>query len=129
MSPTRQGDACIPATLRRPPAPRPVIDREVLRDIPLGYLTSLLKGEAHSQEHPVGGALDPGRAPVEDVGIDHRGADVLVAEQLLDGADVVALLQQVGGEGVPQPVRILLMNPPVFEFATVTIPSSLPRSI
>jgi hypothetical protein len=54
-----------------------VIDREALRDIPLGYLISLLKGEAHSQEHPVGGALDPGRAPVEDVGIDHRGADVL----------------------------------------------------
>ena len=38
------------------------------------------EGRGSSQEHPVGGALDPGRAPVEDVGVDHRGADVLVAE-------------------------------------------------
>ena len=47
MRPTRQGDACIPGTLRGPPAPRPVIDREALRDIALGYLMALLKGEAH----------------------------------------------------------------------------------
>jgi hypothetical protein len=37
-------------------------------------------------------------AAVEDVGIDHRGGDVLVAEQLLDGSDVVAVLKEVGGE-------------------------------
>jgi hypothetical protein len=54
-----------------------VIDREALLDIPLGYLISL-QGRGASEEDPVGGALDPGRAPVEDVGIDHRRAHVLV---------------------------------------------------
>src|SRR5690606_21035145 len=45
------------------------------------------------------------RAAVEHVGVDLRGGDVLVPEQLLDGADVVAVLEQVGGEGVAQRVR------------------------
>src|SRR5690606_24867719 len=44
-------------------------------------------------------------AAVEHVGVDRRGGDVLVPEQLLDGADVVAVLEQVGGEGVAQRVR------------------------
>ena len=43
-------------------------------------------------------------APVEDVGIDHGGRDVGVSKQLLDGADIVAPLQQVGREGVPERV-------------------------
>lgn len=38
--------------------------------------------------------------PVEDAGVDHRRAYVVVTEKLLDGADVVAVLQQVGGERV-----------------------------
>ena len=37
---------------------------------------------------------------IEDVGIDHDGADVSVAQQILDGADVVAVVQLVGGEGM-----------------------------
>src|SRR5690606_20717645 len=34
-------------------------------------------------------------APIQDVRIDHRGADVAVSEQLLDGANVIALLEKV----------------------------------
>src|SRR5690606_22704049 len=49
-------------------------------------------------------AADAVAAAVEDVGIDLRGGDILVAQQLLDGANVVALLQQVGGEGMAQGV-------------------------
>ena len=37
--------------------------------------------------------------------IDHGRVHVPVAQQLLDGADVVAVLEQVGREGVPQGVR------------------------
>ena len=37
-------------------------------------------------------------AALEHVGIDHRGLDVLVAEQFLDRADVVAVLEEMGGE-------------------------------
>jgi hypothetical protein len=45
-------------------------------------------------------AADPERAGLQDVGIDHRGADVLVAEEFLDGADIVSGLEEVGGEAV-----------------------------
>jgi hypothetical protein len=38
------------------------------------------------------------------MGIDHRGFDILVAEEFLDGMDVVAVLEQVGGEGVAKGV-------------------------
>jgi len=41
-------------------------------------------------------------ASVEDVGVDHSSADVLVPQQFLHGADVVAIFQQVGGEGVAE---------------------------
>ena len=33
-------------------------------------------------------------AAIEDVGVDHGGAEVTMAEQLLDGADVVAVPQK-----------------------------------
>ena len=41
---------------------------------------------------------------VEDVGVNHGGADVAVAEELLDRADVVAGLEQVRGEAVAEGV-------------------------
>jgi len=56
-------------------------------------------------EHAVGGARDASRAAVEDVGVDHRGAHVLVTEQLLNGADVAPVLEQMGGEGMTEAVR------------------------
>lgn len=34
--------------------------------------------------------------------VNHGGADVGVSEQFLDGADVLAVFQQVRGEAVPQ---------------------------
>jgi len=38
----------------------------------------------------VEGAADGEGAAVEDVGVDHGGGDVAVAQELLDGANVVA---------------------------------------
>ena len=52
----------------------------------------------------VGGADDAVGAAVEDVGVDHGRLDVAVAEEFLDGADVVSVLEEVGGEGVAQGV-------------------------
>jgi hypothetical protein len=43
-------------------------------------------------------------ATVEDVGVDHGRGDVSVAEELLDGANVVSGLQQVCGKGVTERV-------------------------
>ena len=39
------------------------------------------------------------------MGVDHGGFDVLVPEEFLDGADVVAVLEKLGGEGVAEGVR------------------------
>ncbi len=52
----------------------------------------------------VEGAADGQAAPLEDVGVDHGGLEVFVAEQVLDGADVVTALQQVGGKGMTEGV-------------------------
>jgi hypothetical protein len=42
---------------------------------------------------------------VEDVGINHRRGNVLVPEQFLHRADVIAGLQQVCGKRMPQSMR------------------------
>ncbi len=52
----------------------------------------------------VGGAGDSQGASVQDMGVDHRGLDVPVAEEFLDDADVGAIFEEVGGEGVAQDV-------------------------
>ena len=51
-------------------------------------------------ELAIQGAADGRGAGVRDVDVDHGGGHVTVAEQLLDGADVVAVFEQVGGERV-----------------------------
>ncbi len=56
-------------------------------------------------EDAVSGTRDSARAAVEDVRIDHRGAHVVVAQQLLNRADVVPIFEEIGGEGVAQAVR------------------------
>ena len=50
------------------------------------------------------GTLHASRTVAEKVGIDHRGGDVAVAEELLNGADVLAALEQVRGERVAESV-------------------------
>src|SRR5262245_31686495 len=57
-----------------------------------------------SQVELVGRAPHTGRALVQDVRVDLGRADVTVPEQLLDSADVLAGLQEVGGERMPERV-------------------------
>jgi hypothetical protein len=52
----------------------------------------------------VQGTADAVRAVPQDVGVDHRRGDVAVAEKLLNCPDVVAPLEPVRGEGVPEGV-------------------------
>ena len=47
-------------------------------------------------------AADREGTPIEDVGVDHSGADVVMAEELLDGANVVASFENVSGEAVSE---------------------------
>ena len=53
---------------------------------------------------PIRRALDARRSAIEDAGVNLRGGYVPVPEELLHGADVVAVFQQVGGEGVAEGV-------------------------
>src|SRR5205814_4739021 len=43
-------------------------------------------------------------------GVDHRRADVAMAEQLLDGPDVVTVVEQVRGEGMPERVTARVLE-------------------
>ena len=53
---------------------------------------------------PIDRALHAQAPAIQNVRIDHRSTDVRVAEQLLDGSDVVSGFEQMCGEGVPQGV-------------------------
>ena len=52
----------------------------------------------------LGRALHAAGSTVEDMGVDLGCADVPVTEELLDGPDVVVVLEEVGGEGVAKRV-------------------------
>ena len=49
---------------------------------------------------PVGWTRNAERAPIQDVGVDHRRADVRMTEQFLHRSNVVPILEQMGREGV-----------------------------
>jgi hypothetical protein len=53
-------------------------------------------------EEPVQRASDGGGAAVQDMRVDHGRGDVLMAEQLLDRADVVAVFEKVRRERVAE---------------------------
>jgi hypothetical protein len=48
-------------------------------------------------------------AAIQNMGIEHRGLDVFVAESFLDRADIVAVRQQVCGKGMPKGVTVRFM--------------------
>ena len=73
---------------------------------PVGLSRQAQPGTGASRiEEPVRGASHSRRPPVEHVRVDLCGADIPVPEELLNGADVVPVLEQVGREGVAQGVR------------------------
>src|SRR5256885_14183490 len=59
---------------------------------------------APSRGKHVGGAADTQAATVENVGIDHGGADVVMAEELLHRPDVIAGFKEMGSERMPERV-------------------------
>jgi len=52
----------------------------------------------------VDGAADASRSPIENMGVDHHRLYVAMAQKLLDGSNVIATFEQVGGEGMPESV-------------------------
>ena len=51
-------------------------------------------------------AADAEAGFVEDVGVDLGGGEVGVAEEFLDGAEIVVVFEEVGGEAVAEGVRV-----------------------
>jgi hypothetical protein len=47
-------------------------------------------------------AADAPSSPVENVGVDHRRADVLVPKKFLDRPDIIPILQEMGSERMPE---------------------------
>ena len=63
-------------------------------------LFRLTRRTLHLQSEAISRAVDSPTASVQDMGVDHRRAHVLVAQQLLDGPTIIPVLQQVGRKGV-----------------------------
>ena len=55
------------------------------------------------------------------MGIDHGRAHILMAQQFLDGPDVVAVLKEVGRKRMAVRISILPMKCPLSRFIIVTI--------
>ncbi len=49
-------------------------------------------------------ASDTTSTAVENMGVDHRGADVSVTEQFLDRPNIVSFLEEVSGKGMAERV-------------------------
>ena len=60
------------------------------------------EGRLGNEPSGVEGADDTVPAAAQDVGVDHRRADVAMPEQFLDRADVIAALEKLSGEGMTQ---------------------------
>ena len=56
---------------------------------------------------------------LKDVGVDHGGGNIVVPEQLLNGADIGSALKQVGGEGMPKVWALMCFVRPARRTATL----------
>jgi hypothetical protein len=50
----------------------------------------------------INGAANASRSTVEDMGIDHRRFDIIMAQEFLDRSDIVTAFEQVSGKGMPE---------------------------
>lgn len=59
------------------------------------------RGQSRARRsQPIERTFDAERPAIHDVQVDHRGPDVLMAQELLHGPNVVPIFQQVRGEAV-----------------------------
>ena len=67
--------------------------------LPAG-ISMLFGGQGHVTSARVKWAMDPTSSTLQHMGIDHGGTHVLVSQEFLHRTDIVAVLQQMGGETV-----------------------------
>ncbi len=70
-----------------------------------GWSSAVWWINAGPAEKGIGGTPDPGQVPIRNVGVVLGGGGLLVPQEPLDVAQVGSLLQEMGGERVPQGVR------------------------
>ena len=74
------------------------------------------------QSEAISRALDSPAAPVQDMGVDHRRAHVLMAQQLLDRPNIIPVLQQVGRKGVAKRMAACRFGDPCFQSGFLEAP-------
>ena len=73
----------------------------------------------HAFSQDVHGTANSRGAAVQDMSVDHGGLDVAVAEEFLDGADIVAVFEQVGGKGMAERVAASALRESGFKHSLV----------
>jgi hypothetical protein len=61
---------------------------------------------------------------LQHVGVEHRRLDIFVTQEFLDGSDIIAVLQQMGGKRMAARIATLLIARQYFRSVTPTIPFS-----
>src|SRR3989442_6299653 len=74
------------------------------------------------QSEAISRALDSPAAPVQDMGVDHRRAHVLMAQQLLDRPNIIPVLRQQGLKGVAKRMAASRVGVPCFQSAFLEAP-------
>ncbi|OGP89159.1 MAG: hypothetical protein A2157_11090 [Deltaproteobacteria bacterium RBG_16_47_11] len=96
--------------------PHPPLSRQGRGEIRVIFQLTfhLLRGQEgqYTSNLSIQGTSDAKNILFGNMGIDHGGLKILVTQQLLNGPDIVSVLQEVGGKTVPQGMHGgLLCNP------------------
>jgi hypothetical protein len=67
---------------------------------------------------------NPLAASLQHVRVAHRRTDVFMAQEFLDGPDIIAIFQQMGSKRMPARIATLLIARQYFRSVTPTIPLS-----
>ena len=113
-----------PPAERRPKLPRKTTLWTMVGDEACPVGLQVAQGEQPLVLQPVGRALHSKRSTIDDMRVNHRRRDAGVAEQFLDGPDVIPVLEQVGRKRVSQRIHTLPMNRAPRLFTIVTIRST-----
>ena len=81
---------------RRPERPGKTTLQTMVVDEAKPVGLQVAQGEQPLSLQPVGRALHSKRSTIDDMRVDHRRCHAGVAEQFLDGSDVIPVLEQVG---------------------------------
>jgi hypothetical protein len=68
----------------------------------------------------IDGAANASRSTVEDMGIDHRRFNIIMAQEFLDRPDIVTAFEQLSGKGSRNVWQVARFVNPAFVTASLT---------